>query len=115
MGNGVRLHSHCFVPERSVLEDGCWLGPRVVVTNARYPAAPRIKAGLDGVRICRHARLGANVTLLPGVTIGEGALVGAGAVVTKDVPPGQVFVGNPARFLRNVDDLRDQIGPLFED
>ncbi|MBW4439170.1 MAG: hypothetical protein KME04_18670 [Pleurocapsa minor GSE-CHR-MK-17-07R] len=100
IGDGVRLHSRVFVPEYSVLEDGCWLGPGVTVTNARYPVSKRVKTSLQGAHIERGAIIGANVTLLPGVRIGAGALVGAGSVVTHDVEPGAVVIGNPARFLR---------------
>jgi acetyltransferase-like isoleucine patch superfamily enzyme len=106
MGNNVRLHSRFFVPEYSVLEDGCWLGPNVVVTNAKFPLSERAKETLQGVRVCRNAKVGANATLLPGVVVGEGALVGAGSVVTRDVPPGAVVVGNPARQVGQVGDLR---------
>lgn len=106
IGDRVRLHSRVFIPERSVLADGCWLGPNVVVTNARYPLAPRTKELLAGVHIGRDAKIGANSTLLPGIVIGEGALVGAGSVVTRDVSPRTVVAGNPARFVRSVDDLR---------
>ena len=115
MGNRVRLHSQCFVPEYSVLEDDCWLGPRVVLTNARFPASRRAKHTLEGVRICRFARIGANATLLPGVVIGEGALVGAGAVVTRDVPPDTVVVGNPARPSGRVSELEDEGGLVYAD
>jgi len=108
IGDRVRLHSQCFVPEYSVLEDDCWLGPRVVITNARFPASAHAKARLEGVRICRFAKIGANATLLPGVVIGRGALVGAGAVVTRDVPPDVVVVGNPARHLCRVSELEDE-------
>jgi acetyltransferase-like isoleucine patch superfamily enzyme len=108
IGNRVRLHSQCFVPEYSVLEDDCWLGPRVVITNARYPASPGAKDKLEGVRICRFAKIGANVTLLPGVVIGPGALVGAGAVVTRDVAADTVVVGNPARPIRRASELEDE-------
>jgi acetyltransferase-like isoleucine patch superfamily enzyme len=105
IGNDVRLHSNVFVPEFSVLEDGCWLGPNVVVTNARYPRSPDVKETLKGAIIKRNAKIGANTTLLPGVTIGENALIGAGSVVVDDVPPGAVAVGNPARVVKRVADL----------
>jgi acetyltransferase-like isoleucine patch superfamily enzyme len=105
LGNGVRLHSNVFVPEFSVLEDGCWLGPNVVLTNARYPASPTAKNELVGPHIEKGAKVGANVTILPGVRIGAGALVGAGAVVTVDVAPGAVVVGNPARAINKVSEI----------
>lgn len=104
IGHGVRLHSNVFVPEFSTLEDGCWLGPNVVLTNARYPRSPRVKEELRGPVIESGARIGANSTLLPGVRIGRDALVGAGAVVTRDVPEGCVVVGNPARVSRRLAD-----------
>jgi len=105
IGNSVRIHSQAFIPEFCVLEDGCWIGPKVVLTNALYPLSPRAKETLQGPVIKRGAKIGANATLLPGIVIGEGALVGAGAVVTKDVPPGKVVVGNPARVIKDVADL----------
>jgi acetyltransferase-like isoleucine patch superfamily enzyme len=105
IGNRVRLHSNVFVPEFSVLEDDCWLGPNVVLTNARYPRSPKVKEQLAGSRIKRGAKIGANVTILPGVTIGEDALIGAGSVVTKDVPAGAVVAGNPARLIKMISEL----------
>jgi acetyltransferase-like isoleucine patch superfamily enzyme len=107
IGNNVRLHSNVFVPEFSVLEDGCWLGPNVVVTNARYPQSSNAKESLRGAIVKRGAKVGANATLLPGVVIGENALVGAGAVVVHDVPPGAVVIGNPARVVKQVEDIED--------
>jgi len=105
VGNRVRLHGGVFVPELCVLEDDCWLGPRVCLTNAPYPRCPEVSACMRGVLVGRRAKLGANVTVLPGVTIGEDALVGAGAVVTDDVPAGAVVAGNPARTLGWAGDL----------
>jgi acetyltransferase-like isoleucine patch superfamily enzyme len=105
IGNNVRIHTQVFIPEFSVLEDGCWIGPNVVLTNAKYPLSPGVKDSLVGPVVRRNAKIGANATLLPGVVIGEGALVGAGAVVVRDVPAGAVVVGNPARVIRHVSDL----------
>ena len=99
MGDDVRLHSNCFVPEESVLDDGAWLGPGVIVTNARYPNRPDTKQNLEGVHIGKTATVGAGVILMPGIRVGDGALVGAGAVVLEDVAPGQRVVGNPGRVL----------------
>jgi acetyltransferase-like isoleucine patch superfamily enzyme len=107
IGHGVRLHSNVFVPEFSILEDECWLGPNVVVTNARYPRSRKAKEQLKGASIKRRAKIGANATLLPGVVIGENALVGAGAVVVADVPPNAVVVGNPARVIKSVDEIEE--------
>jgi len=105
IGHGVRIHSNVFIPEYSLLEDGCWIGPNAVLTNARYPLSPRAKETLQGPYVETGAIIGANVTLLPGVRVGAGALVGAGSVVTRDVAPGTVVAGNPARALRRVADL----------
>jgi acetyltransferase-like isoleucine patch superfamily enzyme len=105
IGDGVRIHSNVFVPEYTILEAGSWLGPGAVLTNARYPLSADAKRNLRGPRVGAGAIVGAHVTLLPGVHIGARALVGAGAVVVEDVPPGSVVVGNPARVVRQVDDL----------
>jgi acetyltransferase-like isoleucine patch superfamily enzyme len=100
MGDHVRLHSGCFVPEYSKLDDGAWLGPGVILTNARYPNRADTKDNLEGVHICTGAVVGAGAILLPGVTIGARALVGAGAVVVRDVLPGETVIGNPSRPIR---------------
>ena len=97
IGHDVRIHTQVFIPEHSRLEDGCWIGPNVVLTNARYPKAPDAKQTLQGPIIQCNAKIGANVTVLPGINVGKGSLVGAGSVVSKDVPPGIVVIGNPAR------------------
>jgi acetyltransferase-like isoleucine patch superfamily enzyme len=105
IGHGVRIHTQAFIPEYSVLEDGCWIGPGVVLTNAKYPLSRGVKQALRGPVVRRGAKIGANATLLPGVVIGEDALVGAGAVVVRDVPAGTVVAGNPARFVRHIAEL----------
>lgn len=102
----ARVHSGAFIPELTVIEYGAWIGPRVCVTNSKYPASKKSKDYLQGVRICRKARIGASVTVLPGCVIGEQALVGSGSVVVKDVPAFAVVVGNPARIVGDVRELR---------
>ena len=103
--DGVRIHSQAFVPEFSVLKRGCWLGPNVVLTNAKYPLAPGAKDELRGPTVEEGAMIGANATVLPGLVIGSRALVGAGSVVTRDVAAGTVVAGNPARVIARLDDL----------
>lgn len=101
--DGVRIHSQVFVPEFSVLRAGCWIGPGTVITNARFPLHPQAKQQLSGAIVECNAKLGANCTVLPGVTIGANALVGAGSLVSKDVPAGKVAYGHPAEQRRTID------------
>lgn len=108
--DGVRIHTQAFVPEYCVLKKGCWIGPNVVMTNAPFPLSPGAKDNLKGCVVEEKAKVGANSTLLPGVVIGKNSLVGSGSVVTKDVEPDTVVVGNPAKYIKNVDDLRYKSG-----
>jgi len=101
----VRIHSQVFVPEYTILEMGAWIGPNVVLTNARYPISPDAKKNLKGPIVKERAKIGANSTILPGVTIGEMALIGAGSVVTCDVDAGAVVAGNPARKIKHISEL----------
>ena len=105
IGNGVRMHSQVFVPEFTVIEDDAWLGPGVVLTNAKYPLSPGVKETLAGPVVKKGAKIGANSTILPGIVIGANSLVGAGSVVTKDVPDNAVVAGNPARFIKKITTL----------
>jgi acetyltransferase-like isoleucine patch superfamily enzyme len=102
IGSGVRIHSQAFIPEFSILEDECWIGPNAVITNAKYPKSPDVKETLKGAVIKRKAKIGANVTILPGLSIGENALIGAGSVVTKNIGAHSVYAGNPAHFIRKI-------------
>lgn len=77
--------------------DDVFIGPNVTFTNDRTPRSKRYPAEFQRTRIERGASIGANATILGGVTIGAGALIGAGSVVTRDVPAGELWVGNPAR------------------
>jgi len=103
--DGVRIHSQAFIPEFARLEHGCWIGPHVVLTNAKYPLSPDVKNNLRGPIIGPRAKIGANATILPDRRIGADALIGAGAVVVSDVPARSVVAGNPARVIKQIDDL----------
>lgn len=105
IGDRVRIHSNAFVPEYTILEDDSWLGPNVCLTNAPHPLCPNFPKCRAPVILRRNAKVGANATLLPGVTIGEMSLVAAGSVVVKDVPPGVVVAGNPAVVIKNADEI----------
>jgi len=101
----VRIHSNAFIPEFSILRRGAWIGPNAVLTNARYPLCRFSKQCIEGPTIEVGAKVGANVTILPGVSIGKDSLIGAGSVVTKNVPARAVMVGNPASQIGAIDDL----------
>ena len=106
LADGVRIHTGAFIPEFSVLEEGAWVGPHVVFTNAVYPLARDAKRDISKARtLMRGAKIGANATLLPGVVIGVDALVGAGSVVVRDVPDGAIVAGNPARVIGSIADI----------
>ncbi len=105
--NGARIHSQVFIPEFSHLEENSWIGPNVVITNARYPKSRNVKENLKGAKIEKNAKIGANSTLLPGITIKESALVGAGSVVTKDVPENTIVAGNPAKKIRLIEETKE--------
>jgi acetyltransferase-like isoleucine patch superfamily enzyme len=102
VGNGARIHTQVFVPEFSTLEEGAWLGPNVVLTNAKFPQSPNVKNELKGPLVRKGAKIGANATILPGVELGGNCLVGAGSVVTKDVEPSAVVGGNPAKKIGTI-------------
>lgn len=104
--DNVRIHSNVFIPEFCVLKSGCWIGPHVVLTNAEYPLGKESKKRLKGPIIEEGAIIGANATILPGVRIGKKALIGAGSVVTKDVENECIVVGNPAKVIKKIYELR---------
>ena len=96
IGSDVSLQSMVYIPTNTTIGDHVFIGPNAVLTNDRYP--PSGIDGLVGPVIERHAAIGANATILPGIHIGEGALVAAGAIVTRDVPAHTLAVGAPAKI-----------------
>ena len=119
IGENCNICSHCFIENDVVIgnnvtvkcgvqlwdgmtiEDNAFIGANVTFTNDKYP---RSKQSFDLllITIKEGASIGAGSVVLGGVTIGENAMIGAGSVVTKDVPAGELWVGNPATFVRKI-------------
>jgi acetyltransferase-like isoleucine patch superfamily enzyme len=95
IGSDVRIQSAAFIPTHTTVGPGVFIGPHAVLTNDRYP--PSGHPELRGPVLLDRSVIGANATVLPGIVVGEGACVAAGAVVTRDVPPGKLAIGVPAR------------------
>lgn len=98
IGNNVKIQNNVSVYDNVILEDDVFCGPSMVFTNVYNPrsAVPRKDKYRDTV-VKKGASIGANATIVCGVTIGRYAFIGAGAVVTKDIPDYALMVGNPAR------------------
>jgi acetyltransferase-like isoleucine patch superfamily enzyme len=103
IGAMTKIQAHAYITAYSTLEEHVFIAPCVVTTNDNWMGRTDKRFGnVKGPTIRRGARIGGGAVLCPQVEIGEEAFVGAGAVVTKDVPPRVVVVGNPARTLRDV-------------
>ncbi|HET7071476.1 MAG TPA: acyltransferase, partial [Nocardioides sp.] len=101
----VKIHSNCYIAQYTEILEDAFLAPGVTVANDLYPGQAESARLMSGPRVGAGAQIGVNVTLLPFVRIGDGCLVGAGSVVTRDLPPGTVAYGNPARVRGRVEDL----------
>ncbi|MCB1052563.1 MAG: WxcM-like domain-containing protein [Acidobacteria bacterium] len=98
LGDRVTVKCGVYLWDGMRIEDDVFIGPNATFTNDRFPRSKHYPEAFLITRICKGASIGANATILPGITIGESAMVGAGAVVTRDVPPRAIVVGNPARI-----------------
>lgn len=101
IGNDCKIECRVFIPNGVEVEEGVFIGPAVTFTNDKYPKA-KGEWKITRTLVRKGASIGANSTIICGVTIGEGALVGAGSVVTRDVAPYTLVAGNPARKLRDL-------------
>src|SRR6187397_3717108 len=105
IGARTTIQAEAYITAYSTLEEHVFIAPCVVTTNDNWMGRTEKRFGnVKGPTIRRGARVGGGAILCPGIEIGEEAFVGAGAVVTKDVPPRALVVGNPARVLREVPD-----------
>lgn len=112
IGRNVKVSSHTFICEGVKVEDDVFIGHNVSFINDKRPRSTDANGSLQTEAdwkvvptvVKRGASIGTSCTILCGVTIGESAIVGAGSVVTRDVPPNTVVAGNPARFLKLVEE-----------
>jgi acetyltransferase-like isoleucine patch superfamily enzyme len=112
VGRYCKISSHTFICEGVEIEDNVFVGHSVTFINDTYPRATAPDGGLqteadwkvEKTRICKGASIGSGSTILSNITVGESAIVGAGSVVTKDVPANAIVAGNPAKFLRFVNE-----------
>lgn len=120
IGDNCNINAHCFIENNVVIGDNVTLkcgvylwdgitignnvfvGPNVTFTNDKYPRSKQYPAEYLKTIIEDGASLGAGSVILCGITIGKNSMIGAGSVVTKNVPANQLWVGNPAKFVREI-------------
>ena len=123
IGEDCNICSHCFIENDVVvgdrvtiksgvqlwdgvrIEDDVFIGPNATFTNDRYPRSKQYPQQFEQTIVRKGASIGAGAVLVCGIEIGEKAMVGAGSVVTKSVPAGELWAGNPAKFIRKIEDL----------
>jgi acetyltransferase-like isoleucine patch superfamily enzyme len=112
IGKNCKISSHTFICEGVTVQDDVFIGHGVTFVNDTYPRAVNREGSLqteddwqvERTLVEKGASIGSGSTILANVTIGENAIIGAGAIVTKDVSPNSIVVGNPSRLLRLLDD-----------
>jgi acetyltransferase-like isoleucine patch superfamily enzyme len=110
IGSNVSIQTGVYIPINTLIEDDVFIGPHAILTNDKYMINPQVyskKPELKGPIIRKGSRIGAGAIILPGIEIGEYSIVGAGSVVTKNVPPYSVVVGNPARKIKDSREIKN--------
>lgn len=103
IGDNVTIKNGVYLWDGIIVEDDIFIGPNATLTNDKFPRSKNTNYKREQTLFKKGCSIGANATILPGITIGQYAMVGAGAVVTKDVPDFTLVYGNPARVIGKVD------------
>ena len=98
IGDNVTIKPGVQIWDGITIEGDVFIGPNVTFTNDLFPRSKKHPEKFEKTLIKKGASIGANATILAGITIGENTLIGAGSVVTKDVPANEIWMGNPAKF-----------------
>jgi acetyltransferase-like isoleucine patch superfamily enzyme len=115
IGKRCKISSHTFICEGVTIEDNVFIGHGVMFINDSYPRATAASGNLqteadwkvERTVIKKGASIGSGATILSNISIGENAIVGAGSVVTKNVPSNSIVAGNPAKFLRSIEQITE--------
>jgi acetyltransferase-like isoleucine patch superfamily enzyme len=102
IGNNVTVKSGVYLWDGIEIEDDVFIGPNVTFTNDKYPRSKQYPDKFLKTKIQKGASIGAGSVILGGITVGEKAMIGAGSLVVKDIPAGQLWMGSPAKYVRNI-------------
>jgi acetyltransferase-like isoleucine patch superfamily enzyme len=103
IGNNVTVKSGVQLWDGMIVEDNVFIGPNVTFTNDKFPRSKQYPDMFQKTIVKKGASIGAGSVILCGIQIGENAMIGAGSVVTKNVPANELWIGNPAKFIRKID------------
>jgi acetyltransferase-like isoleucine patch superfamily enzyme len=110
IGNHVKIHTNCYIAQHTILEDAVFLAPGVTIANDLHPGCAYSGDCMRGPILKHGVQVGVNVTIVPMITIGEHSVIGSGTVVTKDIPPYSLVIGNPGRVVKQVGELTCRTG-----
>lgn len=104
LGDNVTVKSGVYLWDGLRIGNNVFIGPNVTFTNDKFPRSKQYPEEFQQTIVHDNASIGAGSVVLGGITIGENAMIGAGSVLTKSVPAGELWLGNPARFIRKIND-----------